>query len=94
MSQIRGNQISGSVATASYIDPTFISASAAASGFGSGGGGTGAGFPFTGSAQITGSLTVTGSVNATSFSGDGSGLTNLPIQYGLVYAVANGNYLT
>lgn len=64
--------------TASYISPTFISASAAASGFGSGGGGTGTGFPFTGSAQITGSLVVTGSVSATSFTGDGSGLTNLP----------------
>lgn len=49
MGQIRGSQISGSVAsasyaltaslaqTASYINPTFISQSAAASGFGSGG---------------------------------------------------------
>ena len=62
MSQIRGNQISGSVATASYIDPTFISASAAAAGFGTGGGGgTGAGFPFSGNAIISGSLLVTGS---------------------------------
>lgn len=55
----------------------------------SGGGGTGAGFPFSGSAVITGSLAVSGSnVNFTlatgvsgafsgSFSGDGSGLTNL-----------------
>ena len=55
----------------------------------SGGGGTGAGFPFSGSAVITGSLSVSGSnVNFTlatgvsgafsgSFSGDGSGLTNL-----------------
>ena len=46
--------------TASYVDPTFISASAAASGFGAGGGGTA--FPFSGSAQITGSLGVTGSI--------------------------------
>ena len=50
MGQVRGSQISGSVAsasfavtaslatTASFIDPTFISESAAASGFGSGGG--------------------------------------------------------
>lgn len=45
--------------TASYIDPTFISASAAASGFGAGGG---VAFPFSGSAQITGSLDVTGSI--------------------------------
>lgn len=54
-----------------------------------GGGGTGAGFPFSGSAVITGSFAVSGSnVNFTlatgvsgafsgSFSGDGSGLTNL-----------------
>ena len=46
--------------TASYVDPTFISASAAASGFGAGGGGTA--FPFSGSAQITGSLGVTGCI--------------------------------
>lgn len=56
---------------------------------GTGGSGTGAGFPFSGSAVITGSLAVSGSnVNFTlatgvsgafsgSFSGDGSGLTNL-----------------
>jgi hypothetical protein len=44
--------------TASYINPTFISASAAAAGFGSGGGDS---FPYTGSAVISGSLTVTGS---------------------------------
>lgn len=43
--------------TASYINPTFISASAAASGFGAGGG-SGAGFPYTGNAVITGSLLV------------------------------------
>jgi hypothetical protein len=53
--------ISASLAqTASYVDPTFISASAAASGFGAGGGG--AAFPYSGSAQITGSLGVTGSI--------------------------------
>lgn len=45
--------------TASYVSPTFISASAAASGFGAGGG---AAFPYSGSAQITGSLGVTGSI--------------------------------
>jgi hypothetical protein len=34
-------------------------------------------FPYTGSAIISGSLIVTGSVSATSFSGDGSGLTGI-----------------
>jgi hypothetical protein len=46
--------------TASYINPTFISASAAASGFGSGGGDP---FPYTGSAAISGSLIITSSTN-------------------------------
>ena len=41
-----------SVATASYIDPTFISASAAASGFGSGGGGSTPAGTISGSQQI------------------------------------------
>jgi hypothetical protein len=55
------------VATASYINPTFISASAAAAGFGSGGGGSTTGsstpaFPYTGSAGISGSLLVNGTV--------------------------------
>lgn len=54
-------QISGSITgslfgTASYISPTFISASAAAAGFGQG---SGAGFPYSGSAVITGSLVLT-----------------------------------
>jgi hypothetical protein len=49
-----------SATTASYIDPTFISASAAASGFGSGGGDP---FPYTGSAAISGSLIITSSTN-------------------------------
>jgi len=44
--------------TASFVSPTFISASAAASGFGAGG----VAFPFSGSARITGSLNVTGSI--------------------------------
>lgn len=52
--------------TASYIDPTFISASAAASGFGAGGGSevggifiqTGSYFATTNDLQITGSLTI------------------------------------
>jgi len=46
--------------SASYISPTFVSASAAASGFGAGGG-SGTGFPFSGSAIITGSLLISGS---------------------------------
>ncbi len=52
--------LSGTAATASYINPTFISASAAASGFGSGGGGSTV--PYTGSAVISGSLAITGSL--------------------------------
>jgi len=51
------NLTSSFATTASYINPTFISASAAASGFGSGGG-SGTGFPYTGNAAITGSLLV------------------------------------
>ena len=57
MALIRGNQISGSVTSASYA----LTASYALNG-GSGGG---VGFPFTGSARITGSLGVTGSVSTT-----------------------------
>jgi len=55
-----------SVATASFIDPTFISASAAASGFGSGGGSgvggifiqTGSFYATTNDLQVTGSMTI------------------------------------
>jgi hypothetical protein len=58
--------------TASYIDPTFISASAAASGFGSGGGGstidtgsfaTTGSNAFFGNQSVSGSVTVTGSIS-------------------------------
>jgi hypothetical protein len=39
-------------------------------------------FPYTGSAEISGSLIVEGPISASSFSGDGSGLTNLdPFPY-------------
>ena len=38
---------------------------------------------FTGSVQISGSQTITGSVTATSFVGDGSGLTNLVVDLGV-----------
>jgi hypothetical protein len=37
---------------------------------------------FTGSVQVSGSQTITGSVTATSFVGDGSGLTNLVVDLG------------
>ncbi len=53
------------VATASYVNPTFISASAAAAGFGASSGGSGSAapaFPYTGSAGISGSLLVNGPV--------------------------------
>jgi hypothetical protein len=69
--------------TASYINPTFISASAAASGFGSGGGGGGVTSITAGDGisvnQSTGNVTITNT-------GGGSGGTNL----GLVYAVSLG----
>jgi hypothetical protein len=69
--------------TASYIDPTFISASAAASGFGTGGGGGGVTSITAGSGisvnQSTGNVTITNT-------GGGGGGTNL----GLVYAVSIG----
>ena len=48
----------GTSTTASYIDPTFISASVAASGFGQSNP-----FPYTGSASISGSLQITGSLD-------------------------------
>jgi len=74
--------LTGTADTASYIDPTFISASAAAAGFGSGGGSVPAG-TVSSSAQVVENLvgqnvvlnTITASVG---FSGDASGLTNLP----------------
>jgi hypothetical protein len=42
-------------------------------------GGSGSGFPFIGNASISGSLNVDGITTSTYFTGDGSGLTNLPI---------------
>jgi hypothetical protein len=87
-----------SAATASYIDPTFISASAAASGFGSGG--SSATFPYTGSAIISGSLRVTGSLNATSFTGSVFGTsswavnaTSAPLYLPLAGGTLTGNVL-
>jgi hypothetical protein len=69
--------------TASYISPTFISASAAASGFGSGGAVTGVTSIIAGDGisvnQSTGAVTITNT-------GGGGGGTNL----GLVYAVSLG----
>jgi hypothetical protein len=57
----------GTATTASYINPTFISASAAASGFGGGG----SSFPYTGSAVISGSLKTTGSLFIYNYYDDG-----------------------
>jgi hypothetical protein len=63
--------------TASYVLNAISSSYALTASYALNGGGGGNSFPFTGSAQITGSLEVTGSVTATSFNGDGSGLTNV-----------------
>ena len=62
-----------SATTASYISPTFISASAAASGFGSGGGTT----PTLQQVTEVGNVTNL-PITASAFSGNGSGLTNIP----------------
>lgn len=51
--------------TASYIDPTFISASAAAAGFGSGGSINTSSFATTGSNTFNGNQTITGSLRVT-----------------------------
>ena len=42
---------------------------------------------------VSGNTTVYGALSATTVSGDGSGLTNLPIPYGLITAISSGNYL-
>lgn len=63
--------------TASYISPTFISASAAASGFGSGGGTT----PTLQQVTAVGNVTNL-SITASAFSGNGSGLTNINTAFG------------
>ena len=42
---------------------------------------------------ISGNTTVYGTLSATTFNGDGSGLTNLPTPYGLIVALSTGNYL-
>jgi hypothetical protein len=56
--------LSGTATTASYINPTFISASAAASGFGSGGTSINTGsFATTGSNVFVGNQTISGSIN-------------------------------
>ena len=85
--------ITGTVTTASYIDPTFISASAAASGFGSGGGSTidTGSFATTGSnaffgnQSVSGSVTVTGSINHV-----GSLKTGVAANVALNNSLANG----
>jgi len=69
MATIRGSQISGSVASASYALTASFALNA---------GGGGSSFPYTGSAIISGSLAVTGSVRATAgFTGSLRGTASL-----------------
>ena len=42
---------------------------------------------------VSGNTTIYGAFSATTVSGDGSGLTNLPIPYGVINAMVSGNYL-
>lgn len=48
---------------------------------------------FTNGLTVSGDTTVYGTLSATTHSGDGSGLTNLPTPYGLIVALSTGNYL-
>lgn len=85
--------LSGTATTASYISPTFISASAAAAGFGSGGGSsiatgsfaTTGSNTFIGNQVISGSVTVTGSINHV-----GSLKTGVAVNVALNTSLANG----
>jgi hypothetical protein len=43
---------------------------------------------------VSGNTTVYGALSATTVSGDGSGLYNLPFNYGLATAISNFNFLT
>lgn len=95
--------ITGTVTTASYINPTFISASAAAAGFGSGGGSTidTGSFATTGSnaffgnQSVSGSVTVTGSINHVGSLKTGDNANNLAINNSLAqgsFTSASGQY--
>jgi hypothetical protein len=90
--------------TASYIDPTFISASAAASGFGSGGGGstidtgsfaTTGSNAFFGNQSVSGSITVTGSISHFGSLRTGDNVNNLATNNSLAqgsFTSASGQY--
>jgi hypothetical protein len=43
---------------------------------------------------VSGNTTIYGALSATTVSGDGSGLYNLPFNYGLANAISNFNFLT
>ena len=88
--------IIGTVTTASYINPTFISASAAAAGFGSGGGGgsvTTGSNTFNGTQTISGSVIVTGSLTVSgsnTFTNVGPMTTGVAANVALNNSLANG----
>jgi hypothetical protein len=96
--------ITGTVTTASYISPTFISASAAASGFGSGGGSstidtgsfaTTGSNAFRGTQTISGSTLISGSISHFGSLRTGDNANNLAINNSLAqgsFTSASGQY--
>ena len=81
--------VTGTATTASYISPTFISASAAASGFGSGGGSVD-----TGSLLTTASFNSYTSSNTSQFAGTASFATTAQNVLGSVTTAATASYST
>lgn len=81
--------VTGTATTASYISPTFISASAAASGFGSGGGGGD-----TSGLVTTASFTSYTSSNTSQFAGTASFATTALNLLGSVQTAATASYAT
>ena len=82
--------VTGTATTASYISPTFISASAAASGFGSGGGGGGD----TSGLLSTASFNTYTSSNTSQFAGTASFATTALNLLGSVTSAATASYST